>query len=353
MTRNNNLDGLRGLAALSVVLGHCATYYGGVPIYLKEAADFHKMTGPEIFIRLWHTVFNADAAVMLFFVLSGYVLGKSMLRRSEGPIQAFLPFVFRRATRLYPVAIAAAALLWVALPRVTLPEAISAATLMDRSVNGVIWSLQVELVGSLVIYALWATRSRMLVSSLVIGFAYLYYAVPAWVHPMTFGLFESMFLMFQAAFVCGYAIASGVARIPRSKLLLLAGVVAYLGSDLFLGREWGSRFMEIAGATVIVGYFANAPIAALDSRPVQFLGAVSYPMYIVQIVMVAYGAKFVEFVAQKANPLPKVLLLAAAVVPLSLVMGWLMTVTVERPAMRLPALLSSKRSAPASITEVA
>jgi len=354
MNRNNNLDGLRGIAALSVVLGHCATYYGGVAIYLKEIADFPDMTSAQIFIRLWHSVFNADAAVMLFFVLSGYVLGKSMLRRTESPARAFLPFVFRRITRLYPVAIAAGAVLWVALPHVTMPEAFAAATLMDRSVNGVIWSLQVELLGSVVIFAVWALRSRLLVGALIAAFGYLYIAVPAWAHPLTFGKFPSMFLMFQAAFICGYALACDLIRIPRSKALLVAGIVAYLGADLFLGREFGTRMMEISGATIVVGYFARFPVAALDSRAAQFLGAVSYPMYIVQIVSVDFGARFVERVDQMGAPLPKVLLLASAVVPISLVIGWLMMVAVERPGMKLPALVAARRrAAPATFTEVA
>ena len=72
------LDGLRGLAALSVFFCHAG------------------MFGPP-----WNVLAflgDGSAAVDLFFVLSGFVLARSLLARRQN----YWEFVWRRVARLYP-----------------------------------------------------------------------------------------------------------------------------------------------------------------------------------------------------------------------------------------------------------
>jgi peptidoglycan/LPS O-acetylase OafA/YrhL len=73
--RLRELDGLRGLAAFSVFLGHASIL--GVPA------------------GVWS---DGGAAVALFFVLSGFVLARSLLANP----QSYGQFVRRRILRLYP-----------------------------------------------------------------------------------------------------------------------------------------------------------------------------------------------------------------------------------------------------------
>ena len=58
------LQSLRGLAATLVVVDHCFSYYKS-PHYLQNIRD---------------VVGNGDASVVLFFVLSGFVLFRSQAK---------------------------------------------------------------------------------------------------------------------------------------------------------------------------------------------------------------------------------------------------------------------------------
>ncbi|GGB16734.1 hypothetical protein GCM10011380_02770 [Sphingomonas metalli] len=81
------------MAALIVVIYHCALYY-----------DYGAAA------RFWvTTVFNAHAAVVSFFVLSGFVLTLSLIK-SDLDARAILCFYVRRAFRIYPALWAACGL---------------------------------------------------------------------------------------------------------------------------------------------------------------------------------------------------------------------------------------------------
>jgi peptidoglycan/LPS O-acetylase OafA/YrhL len=80
-TRLTTLDGLRGLAALAVVLLHCS----------------------ELFVLDW-VPHNAYLAVDFFFLLSGYVLARGFERKLR---QGWaIDFLRRRLIRLYPLVVA-------------------------------------------------------------------------------------------------------------------------------------------------------------------------------------------------------------------------------------------------------
>ncbi|WP_043362457.1 hypothetical protein [Belnapia sp. F-4-1] len=74
MSRNHALDSLRGLAALAVALGHCVLAVTGHGAWTLRLADLPDADAPAILARLGHALFPADAAVLVFFALSGHVL---------------------------------------------------------------------------------------------------------------------------------------------------------------------------------------------------------------------------------------------------------------------------------------
>ena len=181
------LDGLRGLGALFVVIQH---YVGSFDFYVHqhgfgEAGKYYYFASLP-FIRL---VFSGgDAAVALFFVLSGYVLSKSLLRRLRDDgrsecVRALMSAVARRPLRLYLPSIAV--ILAVAIV-MHIPFAISAPLPYAQPIDNVftelahaasmtaelfnpfrghdekayfsydwsIWTIPIELKGSMLIYAL-------------------------------------------------------------------------------------------------------------------------------------------------------------------------------------------------------
>jgi len=78
------LQSLRGIAAVTVMIGHCFISYG-----------------PSALLMGLSCFFNGRAAVAVFFVLSGYVLTRS-LQKSRFDGAAVLGFYVRRGFRLYP-----------------------------------------------------------------------------------------------------------------------------------------------------------------------------------------------------------------------------------------------------------
>src|SRR3954469_10518110 len=88
------LESARGLAALTVCLFHAsAVRFQGEVLVAK-----HSVAG---------TFLNGHGAVILFFVLSGFVLRSSLERKgAQGSCRLALEFFVARVFRLFPVIIA-------------------------------------------------------------------------------------------------------------------------------------------------------------------------------------------------------------------------------------------------------
>ncbi len=89
---NTRLESLRGVAALMVAIGHSF-------LVLEMSGPLWRL------VKASFIVFNGRAAVTLFFVMSGYVLGLSLKRSREPFWRGTLTFMFRRFFRIYPALI--------------------------------------------------------------------------------------------------------------------------------------------------------------------------------------------------------------------------------------------------------
>ena len=96
------LDGLRGIAILSVMAFHF-TWFSGIPV-------------DTVMMRGWYNVASAGwAGVDLFFVLSGFLI-TGILYESKGGTGYFRTFYVRRALRIFPLYYAFLAIFFLALP---------------------------------------------------------------------------------------------------------------------------------------------------------------------------------------------------------------------------------------------
>ena len=93
------LEGLRGVAAVTVVLRHTFNAVA-MPLSVREAAFQSPLA----------LLLNGQGAVQLFFVLSGYVLAGSVARGS-GPV-GLSQFLIKRVFRIYPPYVIALLLTW-------------------------------------------------------------------------------------------------------------------------------------------------------------------------------------------------------------------------------------------------
>jgi len=88
-----SLDGLRGLSSLFVLMFHCAVW---LPAALP---DSFRMV-PPAFLMFWRqTWFGVD----VFFVLSGFLIGRILMRRLQKGELGFLSFYIRRSFRIFPI----------------------------------------------------------------------------------------------------------------------------------------------------------------------------------------------------------------------------------------------------------
>ena len=106
--RNHGLDGLRGIAALSVALGHCVVQVTGLALWGTSLRDFPTMPAGDIGMRILSALFPSDAAVMVFFVLSGHVLWGSFQRKKLRFFADLPDYACSRIYRLFPLVIVSA-----------------------------------------------------------------------------------------------------------------------------------------------------------------------------------------------------------------------------------------------------
>ena len=92
--RNVSLDSVRGLAALSVLFGHAYGLVPNAPQHLGGQHHLADLLNPFLLIKATplRVIINGHAAVMVFFVLSGFVLRSTFLSARE----AYWPYFRQR-----------------------------------------------------------------------------------------------------------------------------------------------------------------------------------------------------------------------------------------------------------------
>ena len=328
--RNVALDGVRGLAALSVALGHCVLMVAGLDVWSKTIADFPAMTSEQITERALFLLFPGNAAVMVFFVLSGFVLWGSFARKRM--TLADLPdYLCARVFRLMPL-VMVSTLLMAMFQQTSALQLLANMLLLSISLNHVLWSLQVEMVGSVMIFALWIlTRNepgRLFLALCVLGAA-----VP---------FFRGNYLVVHLpAFVLGALIHHVAAPVWRSRALLCLAVVVLVVPSIFFSYRGITRVFEIVAATAVVGCVSVQRPAVLETPIVNFLGAISYPFYLLHPLGVASAVTLMGPLPA-TNYLSQIVIYAVVSIGISLPIAWLLHMTIEMPAIRLRPRLGRK-----------
>ena len=254
--------------------------------------------------------YRGNEAVLLFFVLSGFVLALPYLR---GTSQPYIPFVLRRIARIYLPYLAGLALAvlgaflwhghlylgdwaevsWTKAPdwRSVLSHVLFIGNYNWFLYNRVFWSLIVEMRVSLVFPLLIAIlmRLRLMYSlGLASGFVILFRALSKF-HPNGGRSLETV--VYVAVFILGIVIAQHLAAVDRwyerrtrLERFLICGtvVLGYFGGHLLPQM---SKLAILYGAVGAVILAMNSAIfrGILGHTVVKFLGKISYSLYLVHL----------------------------------------------------------------------
>ncbi|MDP6977161.1 MAG: acyltransferase [Myxococcota bacterium] len=335
------LDGLRGLAAIAVVVGHTI---GAL------------RSPPGI----------AAPSVILFFVLSGYCLSTSALRgdRAVDRVQFFI----RRVFRIHPPFVFALLFAWVvSLSAHTAPccdglsrwilhfnqVALSVPELFGflffpgtaDNLMPIGWSLEVEMVFSILFpFMLWLTREGHWSVPLGLAlFALFQYSTPynGQVYAIHFVvgilIFETggrlrglaqrapVGLSLAVALFATYFTAVGVGVVPRDwNVLLWFGPLRL--------QPWTLLSLAISSSAFTIGAIHLPWLRnALEWRPVRFLGRISYSVYLLHFTVLLLCLRLV---GERQSDL-QVAVFVVAVVGVTVALSAAMYRFIELPSIRL------------------
>jgi peptidoglycan/LPS O-acetylase OafA/YrhL len=350
------LDALRGLAAVTVIFHHFRASFSTLPGHW-----FYLLVG------------SGSSAVVLFFVLSGYVLSLPAWAGTQG---RYSIYVVRRVCRIY-LPFAAAALIsiggdawfrrfhphlttwylqtWQTRPTVSL--ALKQLTMWPMpQFNTAFWSLYFEMQMSLGMPVLCAALKRWnAVAVTVAGYVGVYgvggaglrlAGVDLALHPVWGNVATTLHVMCH--FLLGATLARYDGRLGEAWrklggwrwLVLLMAFEAYWDLPLVHARwsipdAW-SLWAALGSAGIIVSALHLRPMARLlEHRLPEYLGRVSYSVYLM------HGIVLFGVLDELYGRLPVAVLLALVLVG-SLTLGHLFCVTVEEPAMRLGKRLAER-----------
>ena len=155
------VDGLRGMASLSIVLFHC--FYGA--LFLLK--DFDRVSAFAAQLPPWlGFLANTDKAVDVFFMVSAYLLGSALMRETDrnGRIAA-RDFYIRRLFRIYPLFLMGLAVYALGNPELAARNLIYNLLFIDnfqmKNIIPVGWSLSIEMQFYLILPVLMAWLMRM------------------------------------------------------------------------------------------------------------------------------------------------------------------------------------------------
>lgn len=295
-TRLPFLDGLRGWAALAVVLYHVVC--DGMP-----TSDFAKHWLRTLL------PFNGMVAVCLFFVLSGFALSLAYVQ--SGDRERLTRMAVGRYVRLTIPIFATCLLVFIALKAGIIlpaserpapfngllafdPDAIGLLRFalfdvyfnfrMDETYAGPLWTMGIELIGSVIIFAVLFLVGRRewrwwVYGLLVVGF----------------GLAGSFYVLFVigAALADIYASAAPKLHAPAALALFLFGAV------LPVLAPWEVWVGNLSAVTIFVAVAFGFPNASpVAGRLARWLGKISFPLYLLHgPVMFALGVPLIVWSA--------------------------------------------------------
>lgn len=358
----DELQSLRGMAALIVVVSHTSSVYV-IPSAVRIAID---------------AVCNAHASIIVFFVLSGYVLTGSLLRRGLS-LSSVEGFYLARFFRLFPAlwaASAISALFLILFPRLLIHpapsnwftlylhyfpspvELILAALAIDKSLIMPVWTVFIELMGSammpLIVTLALAKRQLFNWILLVMGTsAYLLAYAPHRLNSLSY-IFDFALGALLASRKWTFSVGRSLPKLLGATFTLIFFRFVWFavcnGHAMPLSFDYDAplpMLVEGLAAFFLIGILAseNGRIRLLRSAWAIWLGNVSYALYLIHFPVAILVAKILSLVFSRGiSSGSAFLLLMAAALTISLILAFFIHRFIELPSIALGKRVSKRLS---------
>lgn len=308
MNKLHSAESLRGIACLAVVFSHL------LGIFYPQLHNFAKSNLPQFqFAELIHNspftfFFSGTGAVFVFFVLSGYVLTLSSLRAKD-KTKKLKESLIKRYPRLAIPVIFSCLLMYVSLHidvdvsrtsewfqtlKITpvffnalYEGAIGSFIFGSAKYNPVLWTMQIELLGSLVIYFACFFQNKKIIKHIFLFFCI---AASAKISALAF--------LGIISFILGHFLYLSKVKLSESVSILLLFTGLYLCGahntsesyalfTKFLGSHTYNVLNFAGGFLIVFATLSSSVIDRfLDKKPLVHLGKLSFSIYLIHIPII-------------------------------------------------------------------
>ena len=312
MSKINAAESIRGLACLAVVFSHLAMSFFPYLHHFdpKDQAD------PNWVSWVHHSpfafVYSGDAAVFVFFVLSGYVLSYALLKNPQQFSAKLKAMMIKRYPRLMIPALISCLLVWSIMHWTAIDSSLVGAWLQafatqnfsvtqalfegtigaffysDSNINWVLWTMTIELMGSFALFLVlslyvWKKSLSLYLAFALIGLAW-------WWRGQGFSFGITSFLLGMMMYLYAKPISNRVAIALLLFGLYLAGAhnhsSAYAWVYAILGEHTYDYCNFFAGIVIVYSILMSPMLSKKMDRPgLVWLGKLSFSIYLLHLLM--------------------------------------------------------------------
>lgn len=353
------LDGLRGMACLSVVLSHMSIFI--VPAFSKDG-----LFSWDVYKQILLYWVNGDFAVCIFFILSGYVL---IMNYMKHPHEQYLAkAAMKRYFRLTPLAftsvIASYVFLkygWYSIADVqtvvgldawhstpdkvhsdaAIRQGLIGIYLDDWSLNSPLWTLKIEFWGSLLIFSFCALFFNTERFFLVAGISIAVMIVSFGGNVYYFSLFLLGAMLLKAPqnnklswlFIPGIFLGSQ----PESGVIATAITNFCVQNQINIKTQVSIVLLCIGAILLMVSVLNNDLLKKmLSARPVAWLGRISFAMYVFHhLVIMLVGSFFYLLTRDHLGHIWAALIAVTVTFAVTIIVSMLAYRFIDRPSQKL------------------
>ena len=380
-------EGIRGIACFMVVLSHLSlSFFPYLHLF-----DHSRLAPYPLELSIHHSPFaffySGTAAVYIFFVLSGYVLSYAIMSGKD-PVQKIKSMTIKRYPRLMLPALGSCILLWLAFTYMQpngahLSEWIDVMgdqihtpfwdAWFDGSIrvfwlgysqyNWVLWTMKIELVGSLLVFALLYAKLKQLNLYLISPLALLFSYIAIHLVPFDATAFQGLKLLDiveqnleMISFLIGMLIFFKF-RLLSNKVscaLLLLGLYCAGVHDNSASYQWINQWLGgrtynllnfLSGPLIVASILMNKSLASIFSSKLPvYLGKISFAAYLNHLMIIyVVGIPFFNLLHNLQVPYAFAALLSCAVViTLTVLFSELYYRLVDQSAMKFSGVIADR-----------